>query len=266
MEARNLEILASQYLKMTDFTRLNVNVLLKKDSIDKYQKTMNFFWDVLTKLNTNIFIIKKIFEFPFELFCSPENRIFFSTVVWNFYENSVLIITKLATDKGEDLHTLLKFKNWVFLQINSKYESDFRQMLREVKFDLGTRKIFNKAKDLRDYVFAHFNRAKLGQIPNLNLAELEKLRDKLNSLFETLSFSIEYVMLPPSYSKRVIHPKGVAPRFDIEVLLDSIAKNSDLLNMPERSPELWKFHKENYDEEGIKIINKYRKKFNLPEV
>jgi len=251
---------------MTDFYELKADVILKKGSIDEYQKTMNFFWDELTKLNTNIFIIKKIFEFPIRLFCSPEDTIFFSRVVWNFYENSVLIITKLATDKGEDLHTLRKFRDYVFMKIKPKYESDFRQKLREVRFDLGTEKIFDKAKDLRNYVIAHFNRDKLKQIPNLDLAELEKLKDKLNSLFNALSFNVEYVMLPLSYSEDVIHPKGVNHRSDIEALLDSVAKNSALLNMAERYPQGWKGHKEFYDEEAIKIINKYRKKFNLPEV
>jgi len=251
---------------MTDFSELKAEVILKKGSIDEYQKTMNFFWDELTKLNANIFIIKKIFEFPIDLFCSPEDTIFFSRVVWNFYENTVLIITKLATDKGRDLHILRKFKNWVFKQVKSEYISDFRQKLKEIKFDLGTEKIFNKAKGLRDYVFAHFNREKLKQIPNLNLPELEKLKDKLNSLFDALSFNVEYMMLPLSYSEDVIHPKGVNHRSDIEAFLDSVAKNSDLLNMPEHDPQGWKYTKKVYDEEGIKIINKYRKKFNLPEV
>jgi len=251
---------------MTDFYRLKADVVLKKRSIDEYQKVINFFWDELTKLNTNIFIINKIFEFPFNLFCSPGETVFFSSVVWNFYENSVLIITKLATDERGDLQTLLQFKNWVFKQVKSEYISDFRQKLREVKFDLGTKKVFNKARDLRDYVIAHFNKEKLEQIPNLKLSELEKLRDKLNSLFDALSFNVEYEMLPLSYSENVIHPKGVDHRTDIEVILDLIAKNSELLNMPERFPEVWKYHKENYDEEAIKIINKYRKKFNLPEV
>ncbi len=131
---------------MKDFSSLYEDVVLEKGSIDKYKKNIDFFWDELTKLNTNIFIIKKIDEFPFVLFCSPEDTIFFSRVFWNFYENSVLIITKLAKDKGGDLHTLLQFKNWVFKQIKSEYESDFRQKLREVKFDLGTKKILIKPK------------------------------------------------------------------------------------------------------------------------
>ena len=249
---------------MKDFSSLIEDVVLEKSSIDEYKKTIDFFWDELTKLNTNIFIIKKIFEFPFDLFCSPQNKIFFSRVVWNFYENSVLIITKLATDEGRDLHTLLQFKNWVFQQIKPKYESDFRQRLKEVKFDLRTKKILNKAEDLRDNVFAHFNRDKLEQIPNLNLSELEELKDKLNSLFDALLFNVEYEMLPPSYDENAIHPKE--HQTDIEVILDLIAKNSELLNMPESRPEVWKGHKEIYDKEAIEIINEYRKKFNLPEV
>jgi len=251
---------------MKDFSNLTEDVVLEKGSIDEYKKTINFFWDELMKLNMNIFIIKKIFPFPFDLFCPPENTIFFSRVVWNFYENSVLIITKLATDVGGDLHTLLQFKNWVFNHIKSEYISDFRQKLREVKFDLGTKKIFDKAKDLRDYVFAHFNREKLEQIPIISLSELEKLGNKLNSLFDAVLFNVEYEMLPLSYSENVIRPKEVEHQTDIEVILDLIVKNSELLNMPERFPEEWKHDKENYDKEATEKINKYRKKFNLPEV
>jgi hypothetical protein len=245
---------------------LTEDVVLEKGSIDEYKKTINFFWDELMKLNMNIFIIKKIFEFPFDLFCPPENKIFFSRVVWNFHENSVLIITKLATDVGGDLHTLLQFKNWVFNHIKSEYISDFRRKLRKVKFDLGTKKIFDKAKNLRDYAFAHFNREKLEQIPIISLSELEKLGNKLNSLFDALLFNAEYEMLPLSYSENVIRPKEVEHQTDIERILDLIAKNSELLNMPERFPEEWKYHKENYNEEAIKTINEWRKKFNLPEV
>lgn len=251
---------------MTDFSRLNVNDVLEKSSIGEYQENMNFFWFQLTKLNTDIFILKKISEFPFGIFCSHQDTIFFSRVGWNFFENSVLIITKLATDEGEDLHTLVQFKNWVLNHIKSEYKTDFRQKLREVKFNLGSKNIFNKAKDLRDSVIAHFKRENLEQIPELNLSELKTLRDKLNSLFDALCFNVAYEMLPLSYSERVIRPKGVDHRTDIEVILDLIAKNSDLLNMPERSPEVWNYHKEIYDKEGRKIINKYRKKINLPEV
>ena len=123
--------------------------------------------------------------------------------------------------------------------------------------------------NLRKKIFAHFNKNLLfgkKKVKHLNIEELEKLRDRLNSVLDTLSFDVEHMMLPLSYSENVVRPKGVDYLPDIEVLLDSIAKNSELLNMPERSPELWKCAKESFNEEGIKKFNNYRKKFNLPEV
>lgn len=106
----------------------------------------------------------------------------------------------------------------------------------------------------------------MGKVKNINIKELEKLKDKLNFILDILSFNVEHEVLPLPYSESVIRPKGVEHRSDIDAILDSIAKNSAVLNMPEGLPEMWKYTKESYDEEGIKIINKYRKKFNLPEV
>ena len=254
---------------MKDFSRLKANVVLKKSSLDEYQKVMDFFWDELMKLNTNIFIIKKIFEFPFYIFCSPKDTVFFSSVVRNFYENSILTVTKLTTDQKGKLYTLPQFKNWVYKRVKVRYESDFKNWLKKSKFGSKTKRILKKAEKLRNQIIAHFDKHPLlgmGELEYLDIKELEQLIDRLNFVLDTLSFSVEHMMLPLSYSENVIHPKGVDPRPDIEVILDSIAKDSYLLNMPEHSPEQWKYAKESLDEEGKKIFNKYRKKFSLPEV
>jgi len=254
---------------MTDFSRLNANVVLKKSSIYKYQNLIDFFYDELVKLNTDIFIINKILEFPFDIFCSPEDTLFFSRVVWNFYENSILTVTKLTTDQKGKLYTLPQFKNWVYKQVNVRYKGDFKNWLKKSKFNSKTKRILKKAEKLRNQIIAHFDKHPLlgmGKVKYLDIKELEQLKNKLNSILDTLSFSVEHMMLHLSYSKDVIRPEGIDHRPDIGVILDSIAKNSELLNMPERSPELWEYAKESLDEERKKIINKYRKKFNLPEV
>jgi hypothetical protein len=243
--------------------------VLEKNSIDEYEKGIDFFYDQLVKLNTNIFIIKKIYEFPFDIFCSPEDKVFFSMVIWNFYENSVLTVTKLATDQKGDVYTLPKFKNWIYKQVKSKYISDLRNWLKKSRFDSETKRILKNAQDLRDKMIAHFNKNLLfnmGKVKHINIRELEKLKDKFNFILNTLSFNIGHEMLPLPYSESVIRPKGVEHRSDIDSILDSIAKNSTVLNMPEMLPEKWEYTKESYDEEGIKTINKYRKKFSLPEV
>jgi len=254
---------------MEDFSRLKADVILKKGSIDEYQKAISFFWNELVKLNTNIFIIKKIYEFPFSIFCSPGDTVFFPMVVENFYEYSVLIVTKLVEDKKGDVYTLRKFKKWIYNQVKPTYKLDFQNWLKKSKFDLGTEKILSNAVDLRKKIIAHFNKNLLfgkGTVKHLSIEELEKLRDRLNAVLDTLSFSVKYMMLPLPYNENVIHPKGDNHQTDIEALLDSVAKNSKLLDMPEDSPEKWKFAKESFNKEIIKILNKYRKRFNLPEV
>ena len=223
----------------------------------------------LSNLSIDIFIIKKIFEFPFDIFCSDQNKIFFSRVGWNFYVNSILTVTKLTTDQKGKLYTLPQFKNWVYKQIKIRYESDFKNWLKKSKFDSKTKRVLEKAEKLRNEIFAHFDKHPLlgmGKLEYLDIKELEQLKNRLNSLFDALTFDVEHKMLPLSYIENVIHAIGVDQRSDIEVLLDYVAKNSVLLNMPEDSPDLWKDIKEGYDEDKMKIINKYRKKFNLPEI
>jgi len=245
---------------MTDFSNLKVNLVLKKSPIDEYQKGIDFFFDELVKLNTNIFIIKKILEFPFDIFSSPGENIFFSTVVWNFYENSVLTITKLATDKKGDVYTLPRFKNWVLEQVKAKYALDFQNWLRKTRFNAKTERMLKLARNLRNDMIAHFNKhisLKMRKVNYINIKELEELKDNFNLVLDTISFDAGHEMLPLPYSENIIRPKGIDHRSDLEVILDSIAKNSVILNMPELQPEIWKYTKENYNEEGKKIINKY---------
>jgi hypothetical protein len=83
-----------------------------------------------------------------------------------------------------------------------------------------------------------------------------------------LSFNVDYLMLPIPYSDKVIHPKDADSRSDIERILDSIAKESGYLTMPEelgKWPGAWEKQKEMMSDEDISILNKYRKKSGLPD-
>lgn len=251
---------------MIDFTQIKPEEILLKKSIKKYEKQLDFFWNELTYLNTYIFFIKKISRWPIFMFCNPGEQIFFSFALWSFFENSILIITKLKTDQGNELIKLLEFKNWVVINVKKKYRSDFRTKLRKSKFDKKTEEIFDKAKNLRNYVFAHYHKYKLNKIPTLNYTELDILYNKLYSLFDILSFGVEHVMLPFQYFDNLIHQTETDNRSTIDHLFDSLVKNSAILNLPKEEPMYWNSYKEKLDEKEIKIINEYRKKFNFPEV
>jgi hypothetical protein len=70
-------------------------------------------------------------------------------------------------------------------------------------------------------------------------------------------------MLPIQYHPEVQHPPGYDSRPDIEIILDNIAKNSPLLNLPEKSPQAWKYRKDMLPETDLELLNKYRRKFKM---
>lgn len=73
-------------------------------------------------------------------------------------------------------------------------------------------------------------------------------------------------MVPLSYSEKVIHPKDSDPRPDIDKILDSIARDSQILNMPEKDKYWLKYGKSGMCERDINILNEYRKKFGMIKI
>jgi len=237
---------------------------------EDYKDGMGFFYGELITLNTNIFIINKIRKFPFDLFCTPDDYTFFSMVINNFFEYSIIIISRLFKDTGRDCFTLPKFKNKIIsIYIKPKYKSAFIKRIKEVNFKKLTADILNRIHDLRKKRIAHNLEEFIKDTKNIgriNFDELEKLCDCSNKLFDNLSFGIGHMMVPISYSDKVIHPKDIDPRPDIEKILDSIAKESYFLNMPELDKYWIEYGKKRMTERELKILNEYREKIRLPKV
>ncbi len=255
---------------MVDFSSLEAEDVLKKGPLDEYKRGINFFYSELERLNKNIYIINHILQFPFKMFCAAKDRNFFGMVLLNFFDISVLMITRLATDTKGDLCTLRQFKNRVRKDyLKAKYKQDFANWLKKVKFDTTTEKMLKRAKNLRTQRIAHLKKDivfNISKVIHLNFAELEKLRDALNSLLDALSFNLQLIKLPASYYDKVQHPKGFYGRSDIERLLCLVAKDSYLLKMPETHPEKWKHQCEHMTDKQIRLLNIWRKKCNLREV
>lgn len=234
-----------------------------------YERGMKVFYLQLVHLNTNIFILQRIANFPFGLLSTPEESIFFRMVLENFVSASLLIITRIATDQGKDVFTLPRFKNWVRQHIRREYRADFDARLKEVKFDKNTKALLVKAQEVRDRHIAHLTMDIVAGTPpaaKVFLCELVLLRDALNPLLDALAFNVDHVLLPLEYTPWVSSSGQVRAQPDIEVLLDCVARRSVLLNMPDASPEEWIRERSRLSDEEIAILNRYRKKFNLPEV
>ena len=198
--------------------------------IDEYKQGMRFFYSSLVELHTNIFILEKVLAFPFRLFAGPD-QIFFRQVIINFYDTSILTITRVAADQDGDLFTLPRFKNAVVQHIEDAYREPLHERLKAVRFNEATRELLARAKAIRNQRIAHitqqfaedFFQRPLEQL-GFNLGELKTLRNSVTELFQSLAINATYRMLPNGYDTD-------SGQSDIEQLLDGIADKSSVLRM-----------------------------------
>ncbi len=229
---------------------------------------MKFFHLELSRMNTRIFILDHVVPFPFHLL-SDSGSVFFRFVFEDLFNASMLTITRMTTDTGSDLVTLLQFKQQVLQWIRPEYSADLRARLRAVRFDAETRRLAERARFLRDERLAHNQKlAVMGSVGSqaVTLGELKTLGGRLRCVLDAISFDTENVYLPLQYLPTLNHPPGFYPRPDIEVLLDLIARDSSLLNLPETNPDKWQRRRRALSETDIFSLNRYRKRFGLSEV
>lgn len=242
------------------------------ESYPEYNLGIDFFYNQLMRLNLNIYYVEQISQFPFELFTAGQEEVtFFRTVVDNSIEVGLLIITRVAQDDSGTYTpakagnpTLLWFKNRLREIIKPEYRTLLDKRLLEASFDAASKALFKRAKLLQTERITHGAGDDISDVFPGNLAgfsELKLFRDELSALLAALSFNSKPLMLPAHY---LLQPQPPAP--DIEQLLDAVAKNSPLLDMPEKQPEGWLDYRERLSEEKWALLNHYRKKFGLPEV
>lgn len=250
-----------------DFSELDPSEVLSEAALPEYVRGMDFFYlGQLVPLNATMYIVEQVLEFPLELFVGPGEGVFYTLLLDNFLSAGLLAITRLATDSSKDLYTLMRFKNWLAQQVAPKFAVEFHAYLKQSRFDKRTREMLGRAKGLRDARVAHLlTGTVLGNTESdrVNVMELGALRDALNALLRTLSFNRHRAMLPVPYHPDVVYPPGT--RSDIERILDSTARESWLLNLPEKNPHHWAAYRLNLSGECLRTMNRYRVKFGLPE-
>jgi hypothetical protein len=252
-----------------DSSHLGAKAVVAVSSLSEYESGMSFFYSELVELNVILYLAEKIVDFPFDLFSHPDKTVFFSTVMRSFHDSAVLIITRLITDQKGDLFTFRHFKNRVRELVTPEFRSSFEARLKKARFDREIDILLEKVKELRRNRIAHTTQDLMtGSIlvSRPTLSELKVLRDALNSLLDALSFNVEQTMLPHAYDPNIVHAADGNHKTDIEEVLDSIAKDSHLLNMPDKYPERWRNRRRQFSEENINQLNFYRRKFGLPDV
>jgi len=252
-----------------ELSPLNAEDVIMKEKLPYYHEGMGFFHLQLTHLSTNNFILDHVLSFPWNLFAPKDESLFFRKVFENFFYASLLIITRMATDKKDDFFTLRRFKNNIYKSVLPKYKSSINDRFRQVRFDENTNLIFENAQKLRHQRIAHnIEDFVLGRKAEniVTFGEIKYMRDELVTLFDALAFNNAYMMLPLNYDPSIKHSQNYDVRTDIEKILDSIAERSTLLNLPEKEPEFWRIKLSSLSKQDKDTLNKYRQKLNLSEL
>lgn len=240
--------------------------LIESTWLDSYEQNIDALWWQLVRLDSTIFVLEKIISFPFDLFLPLPKRHFWNLVENTLFEMCVLIIWKVAVDNKEEGLTLQQIKNKILQHLRKEdYRDQFRRALKNVDFEKTVSTFKHKITHIRHNYIAHFNlNANVNPTPEqirertLLFPELKKYRDIIKSFFDLLCFGHRKALKPIEYEYDNCS--------DIEQLLDNFAKDSALLNLPEKEPDYWPIHRENLSEQELEILNKYRTKFGLSEV
>jgi len=236
--------------------------------LEQYKRKMDRLQQELILLNSNLYVLEKLSKFPIHLFTEPLRGQFLDMVAVNLSSMCAMSVWRLRLDPDTKSLTLRRFSEDVGKHLRPKYRQEFNTALADLKWD---ERALERVEKFRHKSMAHFD-SKCNLSPQerrklwLSLPDLTKLRDTLNSLFEILCFRLHRAVLPPYYDPKVLRPRDMDPRSDVEVILDKIARNSPMLNMPEEQPQVWPFHRQKLTKDDLKVLNEYRRKFGLPEV
>lgn len=187
----------------------------------------------------------------------------------NFLNSCLLVITKLTTDQGDDLYTIPRFKNRILQLLQPQYQEEYRQILRQARFDQITRELLEKSRKVRNGRIAHATLAmayNIAETDRINYTELVHLRDELNSQLKLMSFNTDRMMLPVEYDPRVQRSAYSNYTTDIEDILNSVAYSSPFLRLAEENPEIWETMRSSISQEHLNALNEYRQKSGLPAV
>jgi hypothetical protein len=257
---------------MTDNSTLvlqarNPAEVIRPEALADYERCRDPIWNRLVRLHSTVFVLDKVLRFPFHVFEMPGASTFWVLLVQNFGDVVTLLLTALTSD-GQG-YTIKRFKNDVAKKwLHPDFREDLRATLACVRFDAEVGRLMVELVGIRNHLIAHIDE-KYNLVPTdeivISIEQVQRAVNSLVRLFDVLCFGIGHHTLPIDYSRQARRPVGLDARADIERLLDYVARHSKVLDMPEEQPDFWPHYRSQLSEGELEVINKYRRKFGLPE-
>lgn len=235
-----------------------------------YRKEINSLYQDIHILFDNLFILRKLERFPFQLL-GIRNSPFISTVIYSLYSSSIILASNLLNSNEKSI-SLESLKQRLLTEyLKPDYKNTLLNRLRIIKFDTETKRCREKLRKIRNDRVAHVDKAEryapLSEDQKIDISDLIILRDAISRLFKALSFgAIHNTFISIDYSDEVEN-RDNSYSSDIDEFLNFLALGSYIVNLPENNPK-WYIHLEanEFDTEKLSLINKYRRMKGLSEI
>lgn len=253
---------------------LDLDEIINPGWIISYKNEIDRLWAPIIDINSYIFILDKIFNFPLELF-QPLRLLFWKLLIDALYGQIILKMYIVIVDSNKSSSNIANLRSMIIKNAKSEnIKSAILRDLKQIDFDKKIKAFKEKIILMRNKYFAHIDADWRNNIQGIALRDLALEFNELKMVASNINTFFEYLCLSegrsPYYSEYApdemfINRSDVIS--DIEEILLMLARESDLLNMPEVQPEFWPHFKEaNISSKELAIFNDYRKKFGLPEV
>ncbi|GAE32695.1 hypothetical protein [Halalkalibacter hemicellulosilyticus] len=175
---------------------MKYNDVIKEDKIDEYIRYHIKFFREIADINTDVFYLNKLFNFPFKELHLFGEGMYYSIITRNIFQMLTIKIHRLLNDQTSDTFTILKFKNKIITEyLKDEYKQTFINSLKNNDFiSKNHQEILNSVKDARHEVLAHKNiRYFNGDFDNdfFGFDEIKSLVFAINDFFRVLSFDVK---------------------------------------------------------------------------
>lgn len=265
----------AQSRNTSDVRNRKPSEVLTPESLQEYTDWLHRIHTELFRLNSNLFVLGKLLDFPVDLILGLRKNTFFTLIEVALTHDSILIATKLLTDDGGG--KLRRLGNIVGKNIKPECQKSLGELLPNRDLNKATELTVQKMTYFRDNVIAHIGVDKqTGNLIILDtdlkvaMQDLLSIRDVMNKYFDVLCFGepmskspIDYdpPIWPPGYDRIYSHNYEES---DIEYVLRLVVQDSDFYKEPDEFG--WSEMKSMYPKEHIEFLNKYRRISGKPEI
>lgn len=265
---------------MNDETVLDVRSNLKPEALELYDRWCETVQAYLVEVRMHWFFAKKIEEFDRKLFGLDFSGDFWDMTRFAHIHTCLSRIWSLVADTDSDAMTLSKMLGFIDENIQTLDPERAQRFRRDFGNHIDRRDFHKRIKDIRDRldairhkVIAHLDQVYLGLKPpkdgnspslrRLTRIELDGIVRDVEDLWDKINPGIQRALMPWHYADE---RKLSESRTDIDELLDLAASKSAIVNLPEKSPELWKLRRKELSLDHLTKINRVRKKFGMSGV